>query len=167
MRKHHSLFANELGTVEPYKATLHLRPDATPRFFKPQAVPFAIRDAISKELDCLEQQGIIKKVIHSEWAASIVPVPKKDGRYRICGDYKVTINQSLEVDKYPLPKPEDLFTTLGGGKVFSKLDLSQAYLQLQLDETSTNYTTIKLIKDSTPTTDSLLEWLRLPQFSKS
>ena len=142
MQQHQSLFADELGTVDPYKATLNVRPDATPRFFKPRSVPFAIKDAIGKELDRLEQQGIIKKVTHSEWAAPIVTVPKKDGRYRICGDYKVTINKAMDVDQYPLPKPEDLFATLAGGKVFSKLDLSQAYLQLQLDEKSTSYTTI-------------------------
>ena len=103
MRKHRALFTNELRTVEPYKASLHLQPAVTPWFFKPRSVPFAIRDAISKELDHLEQQGIIKKVTHSKWATPIVPVPKKDGRYRICGDYKVTINQALEVDQYPLP----------------------------------------------------------------
>ena len=114
--------------MEPYRATLQVQRDATPRFFKPRSVPFAIRDAVGKELDRLEQQGIIEKVSHSEWAAPIVPVPKKDGRFRICGDYKVTANQVLSVEQYPLPKPEDLFATLAGGQAFSKLDLSQAYL---------------------------------------
>lgn len=55
-------------------------------------------------------------------------VPKKDGRYRICGDYKVTVLQALDVEQYPLPKPEDLFATLPGGAKFSKLDLSQLTL---------------------------------------
>ena len=134
---------------------LHLRPDATPRFFKPHSVSFAIRDSISKELDRLEQQGFIKKVTHSDWAAPIVPVPKKNGRYRICGDYKVTINHAMEVDQYPLPKPEDLFATLVGGKVFSKLDLSKAYLQLQLDDASAEYTTVN-------THQGLYSYTRLP-----
>ena len=49
----------------------------------------------------------------------------------------MTINQALAVDQYPLPKPEELFATLTGGKVFTKLDLLQAYLLLQLDEEST------------------------------
>lgn len=40
-------------------------------------------------------------------------VPKKDGKICICGDYKVTINQALEIDQSLLPKPEDL---LVGGK---------------------------------------------------
>ena len=46
-------------------------------------------------------------------------VMKPDGNVRICGDYKVTMNQYLEVDKHPLPKAEDLFVELsGGGGVF-------------------------------------------------
>ena len=69
-------------------------------------------------------------------------MPKKDSGIQICGDYKITINQGLEVDQYPLPKPEELFTTLAGGKKFAKLDMSQAYQQLLLDEESTKYVTI-------------------------
>ena len=123
MAKHADLFKEELGLVSPFQATLHVRADAHPRFFKPRPVPFAVKAAIDYELDQLEASGIITKVAHSDWAAPIVPVPKKNGRFRICGDYKVTINQALEVDQYPLPKPEDLFATLAGGKKFTKLDL--------------------------------------------
>ena len=155
LQKHQALFADELGTVQPYKATLRVQPDATPRFFKPRPVPFAVKEAIGKELDQLEQQGILQKVSHSDWAAPIVPVPKKNGRFRICGDYKVTVNQVLDVEQYPLPKPEELFATLAGGSVFSKLDLSQAYLQLQLDEASTPYVTIN-------THQGLYSYTRLP-----
>ena len=118
------LFKDELGTIHPEKAILNVKPNATPRFFKPWPVPFAIKEAIGKELDRLEEQGILKKVDSSDWAAPIVPVPKRDGRFQICGDYKVTINEALTVDKYPLPKTEDLFATLANGKHFTKLDLS-------------------------------------------
>ena len=69
-------------------------------------------------------------------------VPKRDGKIRICGDYKVTINSSLDVDQYPLPKPDHLFATLAGGKKFTKLDLSQAYQQLLLDDESKELVTI-------------------------
>ena len=75
---------------------------------------------------------IITKVNYSEWTAPIITVPKTDGHMRICGDYKVTINPVLEVDHYPLPTPEDLFTTVAGAKCFSKLDLSHAYQQVEL-----------------------------------
>ena len=65
-----------------------------------------------------------------------MPVPKKDGTFRISGDYKVTVNPALEVDQYSLPKPEDIIATLAGGTAFSKIDLSQAYQQLLLDNES-------------------------------
>ena len=52
----------------------------------------------------------------------------------------------MEVDQYPLPKPEDLFATLAGGKKFTKLDLSQAYQQLTLDNESRKYVTINTHK---------------------
>ena len=43
------------------------------------AVPFAIQEAFGRELDRLEQSGIIEKVDYAQWAALIVPVPKGDG----------------------------------------------------------------------------------------
>ena len=140
--QHKSLFEEELGSIEPYRATLHVKLDATPKFHKPRPVPLAIRGAIGRDLDCMEQEGIVERVDHLDWAAPIVAVPKKDGSFRICGDYKVTINQALAVDQYPLPKPEDLFASLTGGKAFTKLGLSQAYHQLQLDDASSTYVTI-------------------------
>ena len=69
-------------------------------------------------MDRLEQQGILKKVNNSEWAAPIVAVLRKDGRFRICGDYKVTINQVLSVEQYPLRKPDEVFPTLARGKKY-------------------------------------------------
>ena len=77
------------------------------------------------ELDKLEASGIIEKVSCSDWAAPIVPVPKANRHFRICGDYKVTVNPVLEVDQYPLPSPSEIFATLAGGQKFSKLDLYQ------------------------------------------
>ena len=101
-----------------------------------------IKPSIEEELDRLEASGVVKQVEYSEWAAPIVPVPKKNGQFHICGDFKVTINQALDVDQHPLPKPEDLFASLAGGKTFSKLDLSQAYQQLPLDEESTKFVAV-------------------------
>ena len=155
LQKYEDLFNEELGTIQPQKATLHVETDATPRFFRPRPVPFAIKTAVGQELDRLEKQGVLRKVERSDWAAPIVVVPKKDGKFRICGDYKVTINRALAVDQYPLPKPEDLFATLANGKKFTKLDLSQAYQQLLLDEASSLYVTIN-------THQGLYQYTRLP-----
>jgi len=90
-----------------------------PKFLKPRTVPYAVRSAIEEKIYCLELQGVLKKVTHSEWATPIVAVPKPDRQVRLCGD--VTLNHSLNVDQYPLPKVEDLVTTLAGGKKFTKV----------------------------------------------
>ena len=118
MQLHQQLIADGLRTVEPFKLSLHIRHWAKPRFCKPWPVPFSIRDAIGKELDSLEQQGIFKKVSTSDWAAPIVAVLKKDGQSRICGNYKITVNQMLAVGQYPLPKPDEVFAMLAKGKIF-------------------------------------------------
>ena len=94
----------------------------------------------------MEHLKIIEKVNHSEWAAPVVPVLKPDGHIRLCGDYKIAINPVLDIDKYPLPTPEDLFATLAGGQKFSKLDLSHAYQQVLLEEGSRKYVTINTHK---------------------
>ena len=56
------------------------------------------------------------------------------------------MNPVLDVDQYPLPKPEDIFTTLSGEKKFTTLDLFHAYNQLLLDEESRKYVTINTHK---------------------
>ena len=82
-------------------------------------------------------------------------VPKKDGKVRLCGDYKVTINTAIDVDQYPLPIPDDMFATLSGGKYFTTLDLSQAYQQLELEESSQKYFAVN-------THRGLYQYTRLP-----
>ncbi|KAG7307507.1 hypothetical protein JYU34_007710 [Plutella xylostella] len=80
------------------------------------------------------REGIIEPVETADWATPLVPVPKADGGIRICADYKVTLNPVLLIDKYPLPKVEDLFVGLSGANYFSKIDLSQAYNQIELED---------------------------------
>ena len=45
---------------------------------------------------------------------------------RICGDYKMTVNQASKTESYPLQKIDDLLASLAGGKKFLKLDLANA-----------------------------------------
>ena len=105
-------------------------------------MPYILRERVEKELDRLLNEGIIEPVQFSDWAAPIVPIAKEDGRIRICRDYRVTINHLSKLDSYPIAKADDLIAALAGGKSFSKLDLSHAYLQLVLDEESRKFTTI-------------------------
>ena len=97
---------------------------------------------MEEELKRLESEGILSKVEWSDWATPIVPVPKQDGSVRICGGFKGTINPALQAELYPLPRIEDIFANLAGGKKFSKIDLHQAYHQIELEKESIKYLTM-------------------------
>ncbi|KAK3739921.1 hypothetical protein QZH41_004932 [Actinostola sp. cb2023] len=144
------------GTIKEFEARIKVKPDANPKFHKARPVPYALKGVVEAELERLESEGIISKVEHSEWAAPIVVVPKSDGSIRICGDYKVTVNQAMDVDQYPLPTPQDLLSALaGGGGGFTKLDLKHAYNQLTLHPESKKFLTVN-------THRGLYQYNRLP-----
>ena len=149
------VFSSKLGCYTGGKVTVHLKSDATPHFLKARSVPFSLKPKVLDELDQLEQEGVIRQVDYSEWATPIVPVLKPSGQVRICGDYKITLNMEAQSDFYPLPRIEELYTKLGGGVLYSKLDLSHAYQQLELDSVSQEYTTINTPK-------GLFAFTRLP-----
>lgn len=73
------IFSDELGTITPVKAKLVVAPSAMPKFHRPRPVPYALRPLVEQELDRLEKAGVLQRVDHSDWAAPIVTVPKKDG----------------------------------------------------------------------------------------
>lgn len=112
-----------LGTFKGAKASLHVPSDAPPRFFKPRPLPYALTDGVTQEIQRLRRDSILVPVKTAKWAAPIVPVTKRDGRIRICGDFGVTINPVATVEQYPIPRIEDLWTVLAGGDKFTKLDL--------------------------------------------
>ena len=103
-----------------------------PKFNCPRPTAIAIKSVIEEELDHQEKLGILEKIDTAEWSAPVVPVIKPTGAIQLCGNYKVSINPHLQVNKYPLPHPDEIFTALNGGKKYTKLDLSEAYLQIPL-----------------------------------
>ncbi|KAK9708232.1 hypothetical protein QE152_g27357 [Popillia japonica] len=104
-------------------------------------IPFAIKLKVVQEINRLVSLGILTPVDYSKWATPVVPVIKKDGSVRLCGDFKITINPVVEVgsvrlcgdfkitinpvvevDQYLLPRIEELFYKLQGGQQFTKVD---------------------------------------------
>ena len=146
LAKYEAVFDGKLGQVKGTYATLYVDLEAKLRYFKPRSVPYTLKKKIEDELGRLEKEGTISPVDFSEWVTPIVPILKSDPSVCISGDYKVTINPVTKLDNYPIPKTEDLYATLGGGESYTKLDLSQAYQQLLLDEKSRNFTTINTHK---------------------
>ncbi|XP_055714375.1 uncharacterized protein K02A2.6-like [Phlebotomus papatasi] len=130
------VFDSGLGLCTKATASLKLKEGAKPIFRPKRPVPYPVMAQVEDELQRLEQKGIIKPVTSSEWAAPIVVARKANGSVRICGDYSTGLNQVLEDNKYPIPTPDDIFQKLASGKIFSNIDLSDAYLQIPVDEDS-------------------------------
>ncbi|XP_062541905.1 uncharacterized protein K02A2.6-like [Armigeres subalbatus] len=126
------VFDDSIGKICSVQASLPLKKNARPVFLKARKIPFNLQKTVEDELDKLEAEGVLTKVNQSNWATPIVPVKKSQGRVRICGDYKQTVNPNLLVDRHPLPTVDELFASLAGGQKFSKIDLVQAYLQLEV-----------------------------------
>ena len=140
------LFTAGLGKFNGPPVEIYVNENAKPVFCRARSVPYALRSKIEDAIDRNVREGIWQPVQYSDWAAPLVPVLKSDGTIRLCGDYKVTCNRVCAVDKYPIPKVTDVFSKLAGGETFSKIDLSQAYSQVPVNETSQKYLTVNTHK---------------------
>lgn len=133
------------GTLGKYVGTpisFNLNPHVAPIQLKPRWVPFALKAKVEEQLENLVQQGILEPVDHTHWETPIVTPIKPDGLVRWCVDYKYTINKALQQHIYPVPIVQHLIHSLSKGKVFSKLDLAQAYQQLLVDDAAVETQTI-------------------------
>ncbi|KAI4293168.1 hypothetical protein PAPHI01_2442 [Pancytospora philotis] len=92
----------------------------------PQAYEQAIEDEIQKNL----RLGIISES-NSEWSSRIVPVNKKDGTLRMCIDFQ-PLNKITKRDQYPIPRTDDIFDALGKAKIFSTLDATSGFYQVEI-----------------------------------
>lgn len=154
-KKYSNVFDVAFGEVKNVSVELVLKENVKPIFCKPHNVPFALRPAVERELDSLVENGVIYPVTQSEWATPVVVVPKADNSVRICGNFKITLNQCLRTDHYPLPNPDEIFAQIAGAKFFSKIDLASAYNQVKVKESSQELLTINTFK-------GLFRYQRLP-----
>jgi hypothetical protein len=142
-KKYPNVFSEDkTKAIIGFKARLVLKDDAVPVVGKCYDIPLSMRVKVEA---CIRKWVEAKKltpVTISRWASPIWFVLKKDGNVRIVVDFKRTVNPNLKIDQYPLPRVKDIFITLSGCKYFSILDLSEAYLQLEVTEESKELLTI-------------------------
>ena len=101
----------------------------------------ALRAKVKEALEDLEKQEIVTPVTSpTAWISSMVTVPKKNGKLRICLDL-TDLNRTIQREHYPLPTIEDIATRLHGAKVFTKLDVRNGFWHVALDESSSYLTT--------------------------
>src|SRR6266404_3685004 len=113
-----------------------------PVFCKVRPVPYALVDQVEQQLRDQVKRGTFEGVFNSKWATSIVVVAKPSG--------KICIKPEIVCDGNPIPKGKDLFEKLGGGLLYTKSDMAEAYLQFeanpQLQKISTLITPVGLLK---------------------
>ena len=148
------MFSDELGFITGVQATFNTDPSVKPRFMTARPVLYALRKKVTGELNRLETDDVIE-VTHSECVAPIVPVLTTNGQVRLCGNFRTTVNMATNTQTHLILQIEDIYLTLLGSSVFSKLDCSDAYLQYPLHADSRKYTTIN-------TSSDLFRYSRLP-----
>ena len=82
-------------------------------------------EELKSQLDELLTEGYIRQS-KSPYSASILFVDKKDGKLRLCVDYRA-LNKVTVKNSYPLPRIDDLFDRLAGAKYFSRINLCSGY----------------------------------------
>ncbi|XP_012461491.1 uncharacterized protein LOC105781500 [Gossypium raimondii] len=103
-------------------------------------VVLKIKEEVQKKFDA----GFLQVVKYSEWVANIVPVPKKDGKVRMCVDYK-DLNKASQKDNFPLPHIDTLVDNMAGYTLFSFMDGFSGYNQSKMhpeDMTKTTFITL-------------------------
>ena len=106
----------------------------------PRKVPVALHELVKKELQRMENDGVIKKQEEpTDWVNSmvIVKMPKK---LRFCIDHR-DLNKAIKREHFPMKTTEEVVQNMQGAKVFSKLDATSGYWQLKLDEESSKLCT--------------------------
>ena len=143
-----------LGKME---GKLHFEVDETvqPSVMPPRRVPIAVKGKLKSELQRLEDKDVIKKITEpTDWVSSLVVTQKANGNVQVCIDPQ-QLNKALKRSHYPLPVIEDVLPDLSDAKVFSKADLKDGFLQIELDEESSKLTTFQ-------SPWGRYRWLRLP-----
>ena len=105
--------------------------DARPVRLPPRRAPLHMRGTVDEQIQEMLTQGIVEPC-SSPWAAPLVIVKKKDGSNRICVDYR-GLNEVTEKDGHPLPRIEDSLDALAGATVFSTLDMTSGYYQVEVE----------------------------------
>lgn len=97
-----------------------------------------MKDDLQKLLDV----NFIYPISDSKWASPLIVVPKKNGKWRICVDYR-EFNKATKKYHFPLPFIDQVLDTLAGKKFFSFLDGFSGYNQIQIapiDQGKTTFT---------------------------
>ena len=117
---------NELPPRREVDHKIKVKPGTEP----PSKAPYCLSQKELEELDELLAKGYIRRS-KLPYGAPVLFVNKKDGKLRLCVDYKA-LNKVTVKNSYPLPRIDDLFDRLAGAKYFSRINLRSGYHQIRI-----------------------------------
>ena len=129
----------------PWCAPYHHSSSCAPVIHPPHNLPFALREKLDQELKRMVKMGIIKPVHEpTDWVNSLAVVEKPNGKLRICLDPK-DLTKAIKRHHFHFPTTEEILASMSNAHLFTKLDASNAYWQIEVDEESS-----KLLTFNTP-----------------
>ena len=127
----------KMGKLNNMEAKIKLMDGAVPVFHLAWHLPIHIHNSVKEALEDLVKENILERVEGGcEWSSPIVVIRKSNGKLHICGDYKGMVNGQIVNDSYLAPNLEAVFSPMANTKIFAKINLSQAYLQIPLAKSS-------------------------------
>lgn len=123
------------NTVHHIRTTPGPPVSCSPRRLAPEKLKIA-----KDEFQAMLQNGTARPS-NSPWASPLHLAPKKDNKWRPCGDYRM-LNARTIPDKYPIRHIHDFTQTISGSTIFSTIDLVKAYNQIPVNEQDITKTAI-------------------------
>ena len=148
-----SLHEEDLGFCDVIKHDIQVT-DPKPVYLPHRTIPFHLKEQVMECLQHWIKQGIIRPS-HSPYASQIVIVKKKDGKVRVCVDYR-GLNNVVVRDAFPLPRIEETLNAVHEAMWFTSFDLAQGYLQLAMEPDAMKYTAFRA------GSSALYEFTRMP-----
>lgn len=151
--KHRNVWlGNRTGACDTVEHVVEV--DTTrPIVMRPRKIPHDRQKVVDEEIDNMLKAGVIRPS-KSPHAAEVVLVKKKDGKWRFCTDYRL-LNEHTILDRYPLPRIQDLLRAVRDSTHFVALDLRSGYWQIPMAAASRRFTAFR-------THRGLFEWLVMP-----
>lgn len=115
---------------------IHLT-DEIPVYYRPRRLTHGEKEIVEKQMEEWLANGTVIECA-SEYASPLTVKKKKDGSARVCMDYR-GINKKMIKDKFPVPLIEDQLDALQEARVFSTIDLKNAYFHVPVNKESQKY----------------------------
>ncbi|XP_073221486.1 uncharacterized protein [Cicer arietinum] len=121
-----------LPPVRDIEFSIDVTPGTGPISIAPYRMSPSELSELKNQLEDLLSKQFIRPSV-SPWGAPVLLVKKKDGKSRLCVDYR-QLNKVTIKNRYPLPRIDDLMDQLKGAMIFSKIDLKSGYHQIRVKE---------------------------------